>query len=145
LGGIAGLNYYLFYFERWDENQVYWSTAYQLGLSGNINYHFADKKLLEVDLHFPVFALVSRTPSEYSGEDDDVDVLSYVLKKAQENLTPTSIHHYLSMNAYIAYSLFNKKNKKRSLFFKTCYIGNNLPDSKELRILRYQFGYSFVF
>jgi len=144
VGGLAGFNYNIFFFEYWDDSHYYWMSAFELGASAKTGYYFNNNSLLSAELGLPVIALVSRPPERILYKLDDPDFKD-VISKTTGSSKVTSVHEYFSINFNVDYIFQANDRLRMALLLRTHYTRANLDDSQKLNMLRYAFGLGFIF
>jgi hypothetical protein len=143
LGGTAEFFSQVAYFGDWDDSHAYWLTAYSLGPSGIVDYRRWEGQSLTLQVSLPVLALVSRPAAPILHKVDNNEFGS-IVAKLHENLSFTSVHEHLSLDATARYTRHSAR-LGRSLFWRISYLHNSMRHSEAVDALRHTVGVSVVF
>ena len=144
LGGIAGFESHISYYENWNDSHLYWLTSYYLGSDAMLKYHPSEKNIVSLDINIPVIALISRPPERTLYKLLNPE-FSWIVRKFHENLRLVSIHQHFVLNMKLGYTFQYSSKFKQSVYWRFMYLNNNMTYSKELNILAHSLGTSFHF
>jgi hypothetical protein len=144
LGGIAGVDSRIGFFENWDESHIYWLTSYYLGPTGVLTYSRSGASTLSLEVSLPLLALVSRPPERSLYKELDPS-FSGILSYLHEDLRLTSIHQHRALDVTVRYSFGQTASLGKTLFWRLTYIHNSMPHSRDIDILSHTFGVAVLF
>jgi hypothetical protein len=144
LGGIAGLNSHSAFFENWDDSHLYWLTSYSLGIDGILTYQKSNKNYFFFELNLPLLSLISRPPARFLYKVVNPK-FGWVISEYHKNLRLTSIHEHFVFNLDFAYRYRYSNKFVQSIFLRFRYVRNSMSYSKNIHILTYTFGFTFLF
>lgn len=144
LGGIAGLNSHVGYYENWDESHFYWLTSYYMGVGGILTYRKSSKSSFWFEANTPLVALVSRPPKRFLYKEPNPK-LSWILSELHNDLTLATVNRYLVLNMDLGYTFKYSSKFKQSVFWRLCYTKSSMAYSKDIAILTHTFGTTFLF
>ena len=144
LGGIAGLNSHGAFFDNWDDSHLYWLTSYSLAIDGILTYQKSKNGYFYLELHSPVLALISRPPDRLLYKVIN-PTFSWIISEYHRNLRLTSIHEHFEVNVDLAYRFIYSNKFIQSVFWRLHYVRNSMNYSKNISILTYQLGFTFLF
>lgn len=139
VGGIAGWNLHMDFYDKWDESHVYWLNSYYIGISDRLSYLLTDNSRLNLDINIPVLAFISRPPERFLYKELDLK-FSWFINSFHENLTFTSINQHFEVNLILEYKLENSKMFLNNFFWSFTYLRNSMSYSKTISILYHTFG-----
>ncbi len=142
-GGTAEFFSHMAYFGDWDDSHAYWLTAYSLGANGIVDYRRWQGRSLSLEVSLPVLALVSRPDAPILHKVDNNE-FGAVVAKLHENLSLTSVHEHVALEAIVRYSRHSAR-LGRSLFWRIGYLHNSMPHSRSVDALRHTLGASVAF
>ncbi len=144
LGGIAGLNSHSAFFDNWDDSHLYWLTSYSLGIDAILTYQKSEKSFFFLEIYFPVFALISRSPNRFLYKAVNPK-FSWIVSEYHKNLRLTSIHEHFVLNLDLEYRFRYSKKFMQGIFWRFRYVKNSMSYSKNIHILTHTLGLTFIF
>lgn len=139
IGGIAGWNLHMDFYDKWDESHVYWLNSYYLGISDRLSYLLTDNSRLNLDINIPVFAFISRPPERFLYKELDPK-FSWLINNFHKNLTFASFNQHFEVNLILEYKYEHSKTFLNNFFWSFTYLRNSMPYSKTINILYHTFG-----
>ncbi len=144
LGGIGGLNSHSAFYDNWDDSHIYWLTSYSIGFDGMLIYQKSEKGYFYLELHSPFLALISRPPERFLYKVVNPK-FSWIISEYHRNLRLTSVHEHFALNMDLAYRFRYSDKFIQSIFWRFRYVRNSMNYSKNVSILTYQLGVTFLF
>jgi hypothetical protein len=144
LGPVVGLDWHLSYFNKWDESHIYWVSSYFAGMDGRVSYKQSEKVRFNLNVNFPVVALVSRPPERFLYKEWDSN-FSWVISRLHDDMKLTSINQYLAVNTTLDLIYTRSEKFKPGLFWRFRYLKNDRPATKEVGIATHTFGAYLIF
>lgn len=102
-GGRYRWDHALQYYVDWDEEHLYWLAAHELGPAALWERPLARSHALRASLSLPLIALASRPPAERTNKIDDLKSIGFLLGRPHEDMSFTSLHEYVSVEAAIGW------------------------------------------
>ncbi len=144
IGGYAGINFNIEYFDNWDENHFYWVTSYSLGPDFRFDYSLLQRHKLQIEAKLPLISLVSRPPAltmkiqSKSGFFDIVDEI-------HENPRFAFIDKHFEFKILTRYNLFDSGKMQSNVFWQMHYLKNKISGSEQLKMFNHSFGIELCF
>jgi len=143
VGGTAELYTHTAYFGDWDDSHGYWLTAYSVAPSAALRFVRWRGHTLSLEASLPILAMVSRPDAPILHKVDN-NTFGAIVAKLHENLTPTSLHEHVAVDATLRYTKPSAR-LGRSVFWHIFMLHNDMDGSAPVAALRHTIGVSAVF
>ena len=141
LGGNAGWSTHFAFYELWDESHVYWLTSSQVGVDAVLERRLGGGRTLSLEVDAPLVALVSRPPERWDHREVDPG-LGAVLGEIHGGARLATPAEHLALRAGLAYTAVRDGKLHHAFFWRTTWIRNSSPTSRDVRILTHSLGVS---
>jgi len=142
LGGVAGLESHLTFYENWDDSHFYWLTSYFIGLRGSLTISISDTRSVFVNIAAPMLALVSRPESRILYKTVSRDA-GWILSKLHDGMRLTTVHEHQAVDVTVGFLVGHRF--RRGLLWRFHFVHNSIPSSRSLSILSHRLGALIVF
>ena len=141
LGGSAGWGTHFQFHEQWDEQHVYWLTAAQSGLEAVVERRLGSGRAIHLEVGLPMVAVVSRPPERFTYREVDHG-LAWILGEIHGRSRLATLTEYFAPHVSLTYSTVRNGRLRHSLFWRTNYIRNSAPTSRDVGIMSHSLGAS---
>jgi hypothetical protein len=117
----------------WDEEHLYWFTAYELAPAARHELRLSDRQQLELGFALPLIALVSRPPAQRHYKADDLLHPGFYLSKPGERMRLASWNEYFAVTAGIDYGLRIARSWQIGLGYEFDY--RRFAEPRDVRIV----------
>lgn len=144
LGGVAGMDANIAYYENWDESHYYWLTSYYLGIYDNLKYQYTKDSFFSARIQLPLLAIISRPPDRFLNSEINPE-FSAILSSIHDNLKLTSIHEHFDLKLELSYTFQYTSKFKQMLSWRFRYVDNQMSYSKRVNFLTHALEVTFLF
>jgi hypothetical protein len=103
VGGSLQWESALQFYVQWDEEHLYWATAYGLGPVVQHEIRLAPQRRLAFRVAFPLVSLVARPPGHRYYKIDDLMNIGFYFSRPNEDLRLATVDEYRSLAASVLY------------------------------------------
>ena len=144
VGGYAGMNFNIEYFDNWDENHFYWMTNYSLGSDFRFDYSLTQRRKLQIEAKFPLISLVSRPPAQTMKIQSKSGFFD-IVNEIHENPHFAFIDKHFEFKILIRYNLFDSGKIQSNVFWQMHYLRNKVAGSEQVKMVNHSFGIELCF
>jgi hypothetical protein len=141
VGGSAGWNTHWTFHEQWDEQHVHWLTAAQMGVDAAVERRLGGGRSLHFEVGAPLLALVSRPPTQFAYREIDHS-LGWVFGEIHSHPRLATPSEHLDLRLGITYSAVRDGRLRHAFYWRTTYVRNTAPTSRDVHIVTHSLGVS---
>jgi hypothetical protein len=139
VGGSAGWNTHWAFHEQWDEQHVYWLTVTHADLDAAVERRLGGGRSLQLEVGAPMIALVSRPPDQFEYREVNHS-LGWILGEIHSRARLATPAEHLDLRVGLTYSAVRDGRLRHAFFWRTTYVRNTAPTSRELRVITHSLG-----
>lgn len=141
VGGSAGWNTHWTFHEQWDEQHVHWLTATQVGVDAAVERRLGGGRWLHFEVGAPLLALVSRPPERFTYREINHS-LGWVFSEIHSHSRLATPDEHLDLRVGLNYSAVRDGRLRHAVFWRTSYVRNTAPTSRDVHIVTHSLGVS---